>query len=210
VLGSGEAVTFAFAGDVHFEGAIRSTLDADAAAVLAPVAPLLRGADVAVVNLETAITTRGTPAPKAFTFRAPDTALDALVAGGVDVASQANNHGMDFGQVGLEDSLAAAAAKGFPVIGIGVDEDAAFRPWTTEVRGQRIAVIGATQVLDGNLLSAWTATDAQPGLASAKQVERLLEEVRAARATADTVVVFLHWGTEKQTCPNDRQRALAP
>jgi poly-gamma-glutamate capsule biosynthesis protein CapA/YwtB (metallophosphatase superfamily) len=209
-LGSGEAVTFAFGGDVHFEKMIRTTLDRDPAAVFAPVSDLFGSADVAVVNLETAITTGGTPAPKDFTFRAPDTAFDALRAGNVDAVSQANNHGMDFGAVGLEDSLAAAEAKGFPVVGIGRDEDDAFRPWTTEVRGQRIAVIGATQVLDSNLITAWTATDTQPGLASAKDVDRLLEEVRAARQVADTVVVFLHWGTEKQTCPNERQTGLAP
>lgn len=209
-LGSGAPVTIAFGGDVHFEKMIRSKLDADPASVMAPVAGLLGGADLAVVNLETAVTTRGTPAPKSFTFRAPDTAFDALRAAGVDAVTMANNHGLDFGPVGLEDSLAAEQAKGFPVVGIGHDQDEAFSPWITEVKGQRIAVIGATQVLDSNLISAWTATDDQGGLASAKLVDRLLEEVRTARGEADTVVVFLHWGTEKQTCPNERQRELAP
>jgi len=33
--------------------------------------------------------------------------------------------------------------------------------------------------------------------------------VQAARATADTVVVFLHWGIELETCPSGDQRALA-
>jgi poly-gamma-glutamate synthesis protein (capsule biosynthesis protein) len=195
---------------VHFEKMIRTELDADPATVMAPVSGLLGGADLAVVNLETAVTTRGTPAPKAFTFRAPDTAFDALRAAGVDAVTMANNHGMDFGTVGLDDSLAAAEAKAFPVVGIGRDEDQAFAPWITEVKGQRIALIGATQVLDSNLLTAWTATETQGGLASAKRVDRLLEAVRSARTEADTVVVVLHWGTEKQTCPNERQRELAP
>lgn len=209
-LGSGEAVTFAFGGDVHFEGVIRSALDRDPASVLAGYAPVLAGADVAVVNLETAITTRGTPAPKKFTFRAPDTAFVALRAAGVDVVSMANNHGLDFGPVGLEDSLLAAEAAAFPVVGIGRDEVQAFAPWITEVRGQRIAVIGATQVLDSNLLTAWTATADQAGLASAKREDRLVQAVRDAREVADTVVVMLHWGTEKMNCPNDPQQALAP
>jgi len=208
--GSGQAVTLAFGGDVHFEGQIRARLQADPSAVMAGVAPILGGADLAVVNLETAITTRGTKPPsKQYAFRAPPSAFDALRAGGVDVASMANNHGMDYGRQGLEDSLDAAAAEGLPVVGIGRNADEAYRPFLREVKGQRIAVLGATQVLDDDLRAAWTATDSQPGLASAKEVDRLTAAVRAARAQADTVVVFLHWGTEGQTCPNQAQPVLA-
>ncbi len=203
------AVTFAFAGDVHFEGEIRNALDADPAGVMADIAPSLSGADLAMVNLETAITEGGTPEPKTYTFRAPSTAFDALRAAGVDVVSMANNHGMDFGPVGLADSLAASDASGFPVIGVGNNADEAYAPFETEVNGQRIAIVAATDVLDSNLISRWTATDTQPGLASAKQVDALTAAVAAARESADTVVVFLHWGTEGSTCPNDTQPALA-
>ena len=69
------------------------------------------------------------------------------------------------------------------------------------MNGQRIAVIGATQVLDDELISAWTAGPGKPGLASAKDVPRLVRAVRQARATSDTVVVFLHWGVELAAVP---------
>jgi poly-gamma-glutamate capsule biosynthesis protein CapA/YwtB (metallophosphatase superfamily) len=206
----GEAVTLAFGGDVHFEGVLERRLNRDPATAMGPIATVLRRADLAVVNLETAVTNRGTPADKSFTFRAPSTAFTALREAGVDVATMANNHGMDFGQTGLADSLSAAAAAKFPVIGIGRDADQAFRPYLAAVNGQRIAVIGATQVLDDNLSAAWTAGEDKPGLASAYQVDRLLAAVRAARRTADTVVVDLHWGKELATCPIQRQRQLAP
>jgi hypothetical protein len=207
---TGEPVTLAFGGDVHFEGAIESRLAANPATTLGPIAGVLRRADLAVVNLETAITERGTPAPKDFTFRAPPPALAALKEAGVDVASMANNHGLDFGVVGLRDSLAAAKAAKFPVIGVGRDADEAYRAHLVTIKGQRIAVIGATQVLDSNLAAAWTAGDGKPGMASAYEEARLLAAVRAARQSADTVVVDLHWGRELVNCPIDRQRALAP
>jgi hypothetical protein len=207
---TGEPVTLAFGGDVHFEGAIESRLAANPATTLGPIAGVLRRADLAVVNLETAITQRGTPAPKDFTFRAPPPALAALKEAGVDVASMANNHGLDFGAVGLRDSMAAAKAARFPVVGVGRDADEAFRAHLVTVKGQRIAVIGATQVLDSNLAAAWTAGDGKPGMASAYEEARLLAAVRAARQSADTVVVDLHWGRELVNCPIDRQRALAP
>jgi hypothetical protein len=207
---TGEPVTIAFGGDVHFEGAIGTRLAANPATTLGPIAGVLRRADLAVVNLETAITERGTPAAKDFTFRAPPAALTALKGAGVDVATMANNHGLDFGPVGLRDSLAAAEGARFPVVGIGRDADEAYRAYVTTVKGQRIAVIGATQVLDSNLAAAWTAGDGKPGMASAYQEARLLAAVRAVRASADTVVVDLHWGRELVNCPIDRQRALAP
>jgi poly-gamma-glutamate capsule biosynthesis protein CapA/YwtB (metallophosphatase superfamily) len=207
---TGAPVTLAFGGDVHFEGVIATRLARDPATAMGPIASVLRQADLAMVNLETAVTTRGTPAPKDFTFRAPPSAFTALRAAGVDLASMANNHGQDFGVVGVRDSLAAAAAARFPVVGIGRDAAQAFRAHLLTARGQRIAVIGATQVLDASLAAAWSAGEGKPGLASAYQVERLLTAVRSARQAADTVVVIVHWGRELSSCPIPRQRALAP
>jgi poly-gamma-glutamate capsule biosynthesis protein CapA/YwtB (metallophosphatase superfamily) len=205
----GKPGILAFGGDVHFEGGLESKLASDPEHALAPIAPVLRKADIAVVNLETAVTSRGAPTQKAFTFRTPGTAFAALRGAGVDVASMANNHGLDYGLVGLHDSLAAAKHYGFPVIGIGLDDSQAYRPFRRTVNGRRIAVIGATQVLDDELVSAWTAGRRKPGLASAKDVPRLVQAVRAARKTSDTVVVFLHWGVELEQCPSADQRTLA-
>lgn len=203
--------TISFGGDVHFEGILRARLDANPATALGPIARVLRRADIAMVNLETAITTGGTPAPgKQYTFRAPPSALTALKAAGVDVASLANNHGMDFMESGLRDSLAAIRKSGFPVVGVGRNAAAAYKPWRTVVNGNRVAIIGATQVLDAEFISSWTATDDKPGLASAKEEARLIRAVRAARKNSDTVIVYLHWGTELQKCPNEAQLSLAP
>jgi poly-gamma-glutamate capsule biosynthesis protein CapA/YwtB (metallophosphatase superfamily) len=77
------------------------------------------------------------------------------------------------------------------------------------LRGQRVAIIAATQVLDAHLQGSWTATATQSGLASAKRVDRLVQAVTEARAAADTVVVYLHWGVERRTCPSEAQQTLA-
>ena len=200
-----EAVTLAFAGDVHAEGPSGDAI----AAALPSIREALGSADVTVVNLETAVTDRGTAADKEFAFRAPASTLPALKDAGVDVVSLANNHGLDYGREGLTDTLAAAQAAGMPLVGLGEDEAAAYAPHVVEVKGQRIAVLGATQVLDGQFVDAWTARGDEPGMASAKRVERLVEEVRSARADADTVVVYLHWGEERNPCPLPRQEELA-
>jgi poly-gamma-glutamate synthesis protein (capsule biosynthesis protein) len=208
-LGSEQPVTFAFGGDVHFEGDLRNRLLASPESVLEPIAPVLSAPDVAIVNLESAVTDRGTPQDKQYVFRAPAVALTALAAAGIDTASAANNHGLDYGAEGLEDTLAAEQSTGFDLIGIGHNGAEAYAPHRMEVNGQRIAAIAATQVLDEQFIGTWTATDTQAGLASAKDVDRLVAAVAAARLDSDTLVVFLHWGVEGQTCPSPAQQTLA-
>jgi poly-gamma-glutamate synthesis protein (capsule biosynthesis protein) len=204
-------VTIAFAGDIHFEGAARERLAADPQTALGPMSAVLSQADLTVANLETAVTTGGVRAPgKAYVFRAPPPTFAALRAAGIDVVSMANNHGMDYGVEGLQDSLRHAREASFPVIGIGADDAAAYAPFRATIDGQRISVIAATQVIDEELSSAWTAGPGKPGLASAKgtNVDRILNAVRNARADSDTVVVFLHWGLEQATCPTEAQTSL--
>ncbi|MCO5312823.1 MAG: CapA family protein [Microthrixaceae bacterium] len=207
--GSGEAVTFLFGGDVHLDGPLATTLRDHPERILDGLQPALSVADVSIVNLETAVTERGTAAPKAFNFRAPASIYSVLSDGGVDVIASANNHTLDYGRVGFDDTLAAAAQAAAPVIGIGADDTAAFAPWTRTINGQRIAVINATDVLDAAFTSTWAASPTQGGVASAKDTERLLGAVRNARAEVDTLVVYLHWGAEATTCPTGRQVSLA-
>jgi poly-gamma-glutamate capsule biosynthesis protein CapA/YwtB (metallophosphatase superfamily) len=200
-------VTLAFAGDVHTAGRLEERFSQPETA-LASVAPLLNGADLTMVNLETAVTNRGTAEAKSFTFRAPPSVFDALRTAGVDVVSMANNHGVDFGPVGLGDSLEASRQRNVPVVGIGADDTAAFAPYLTTIRGERIALLAADQVPDSTL-RRYSAGPGRAGVASAFDADRLLQAVRSARQQADTVVVYLHWGEERLSCPTRLQRNLA-
>jgi poly-gamma-glutamate synthesis protein (capsule biosynthesis protein) len=200
------SVTLAFAGDVHFTGRTARLLS-DPATAFGPVASVLRAADFTAVNLETAVTSRGTPQPKTYHFRTGPSAFTALRDAGVDLVTMANNHVLDYGPVGLADTLAAAKAARFPYVGIGADAAAAWAPYVTTVKGMRIAVIGVSQVAE--LASSWVATASRPGEANATDLGRTLAAVRAARRLAPTVVVFMHWGTEGQACPDPGQLSLA-
>ena len=201
--------TIALAGDVHFEGAIAQHLHADPASVFGDMIPVLSAADLTIANLETAITEGGDEQTKQYVFRAPASAFDALRASGIDVVTDANNHGLDYGQAGFADTLEAARLKGYPVVGSGKDEDAAYSPYLVSLHGWRVAVLGASQVIAPELVNDWSAGPGHPGIASAYRVERLTRAVRAARRVADVVVVYLHWGQERNPCPTDRQRTLA-
>lgn len=200
-------ITLAFAGDVHFTGRTED-LVADPATAFGPISAALSAADLAMVNLETAITERGVEEPKQFHFRAPATSLDALAAAGIDIASLANNHAVDYGPVGLEDTLSAVTTSPIPVVGIGPDAATAFAPFRAEIRGVGVSIFAASQVPD-RTYQRWTATDTTPGIASTADQARLLDGVSRASAAGDVVVVYLHWGIEGEQCPTPEMAALA-
>lgn len=204
------AITIAFAGDVHFASFLAQRLDHPETA-MGPMAGLLSKADLSIVNLETAVTTRGEPQPKEFTFRAPPSAFVALKDAGIDVATMANNHGLDYGPVSVPDALAAARAADLPVIGIGEDATQAFKPYVVTSHGQRVGFLAATAVMDAPLIASWSATDSQPGVATALDGDNaaLVAAVKAIRGQVDTVVVDLHYGSDLLTCPTEIQRNLA-
>ena len=185
-------VTLAFAGDVNFAGRTARLLS-DPAGAFGPITAVLRSADFTALNLETSITSRGTPQPKTYHFRAPPTAFTALRDAGVDLVTMANNHVLDYGRAGLADTLAAARAARFPYVGIGASAAAAWAPYLTTIKGVRIAVIGVSQVAE--LASSWVATPSRPGEANAINLRRTLAAVRSASRRASVVIVFMHWGT---------------
>jgi poly-gamma-glutamate synthesis protein (capsule biosynthesis protein) len=209
------SVTLAFAGDVHFEGRVAPLLDSRDA-TLGPMSSALRSADVAVVNLESALTSGGSPASKEleapsrrYWFRSPPSALALLERSGVDAVSLANNHGADYGAAGLRDTLRIARNSPVAVIGVGRDPEQAFRPYRTSIDGVEVAVLAAdASPLESNA-SIWDVGSGGPGLAAARDDTRLLAAVRAANAYSDVVAVYLHWGAENQRCPTAGQRKLA-
>jgi poly-gamma-glutamate synthesis protein (capsule biosynthesis protein) len=200
-------ITIAFAGDVHFAGRTAKLLD-DPSTAFGPIAKQFQSADLALVNLETAVTTGGSAEPKQYRFRTPGTAFDALRAAGIDAAVMANNHALDYGQAGLADTLAEAKKRDYPVVGIGHNADQAWAPWIATVRGTRIAFIAVSQLHE--LSDVWTATDQKPGEASAwVNLPRTIAAVKAARKQADVVIVYVHGGTEGQQCATPAQQTLA-
>jgi poly-gamma-glutamate capsule biosynthesis protein CapA/YwtB (metallophosphatase superfamily) len=172
----------------------------------AHVGALLRRADLATGNLEGAITDRGTPAAdKQYLFRGPVALLTgARKQAGLDVVTVANNHSLDYGSVGLLDTLAAARRVGIATVGGGANLVAA-RRWASFVSGGlRVAFLGYSDVLP----AGFPAGPSTPGVAPA-DVDAIAHDVRAARQTNDVVVAFFHWGVELRAAPDSRQRSFA-
>jgi outer membrane protein assembly factor BamB len=155
---------------------------------------------IVAANLEGVLTTRGMPLNKRYLIRAHPRWGQALVQAGIDLVTVANNHALDYGPEGLDDTLGTLDALDIASVGTGPAQ----RPVLLTENGVRVAFLGyaaarwngsvdvpATQSL------AW----AKPGAVQA--------DVRAARKEADVVVVLLHAGTEYATEPSADQVAVA-
>ena len=215
--GTHGVVTLAFAGDMHFELHLAALLDHPRGA-LGPITRTLSGVDLTMVNLESAIAQRGTPEAKElevpaerYHFRTTPAALDVLADAGVDVVTMGNNHGADYGRLGLLDTLSAIDDSPIPVLGIGRDKAAAFTPYRVSVRGTSFAFFAADSSPREGSSSVWAAGPRTPGVAAARTARpaALISAVRTAAGSDDVVVVYLHWGAELQACPTLKQRVAA-
>ncbi|WP_139977268.1 CapA family protein [Nocardioides litoris] len=214
----GSTVELAFAGDVHFEGA-QDREPRRSGSTLGPMSRTLRGADLAVVNLESALSLPGRPTTKEledpgsrYWFRTPPATLSLLARSGVDVVSMANNHAGDMGVDGLQQGLAAAERSRVAVVGAGLDAEQAFAPHRTTIDGTDVAVLAADSSPAESRSPVWAArTGTGPGIAAARGrwTTQLLNAVRASAEVDDLTVVYLHWGEEGTSRVTQGQRILA-
>ncbi|MYI19501.1 MAG: hypothetical protein F4121_05260 [Acidimicrobiia bacterium] len=166
------------------------------------IEPSLASAGIAVVNAEMAISDRGSAVDKEFVFRAPPGAAARIAAAGIDVANLANNHARDYGADALLDSVRLLETAGVVALGAGADDAVAYAPRVLRAGGDvRVAFVGASMVVPWG----FPAEPDRPGIASARPTARIVESVRAASRAADVVIVVIHWGIERQTCPTSEQ-----
>jgi poly-gamma-glutamate capsule biosynthesis protein CapA/YwtB (metallophosphatase superfamily) len=199
-----EPFTLAFAGDTALVDGLAGRDP------FGDVADLLAAADLTFVNLETAVAEEdvGTPYPKDFTFRSPPETVGLLRDAGVDGVSLANNHSLDYGKAALDRTLELLDEGGLLHAGAGRTPDDAYAPLLVDVGGRTLGVVGFSHVP-----CDWSASDpeARPGVAWTcdPHVGRATAAVAAAAAAADVVVVMVHWGTERERCPDPYQHELA-
>ena len=158
--------------------------------------PILHQADYRFINLECALTDWGEPEPgKTFCFRTDAKNVEVLRVARIDAVSLANNHVLDYGDLGLRETLRHLDAAGIQHAGAGSTAEEAQRPAWLTLDGLRIAFLAATDNQPG-----WEATASRPGVfytpidPADERFQRLLALVSETSAEADLVVVSLHWG----------------
>jgi poly-gamma-glutamate synthesis protein (capsule biosynthesis protein) len=167
--------------------------------------PLLAG-DLTLGNLEGPLTERMSPLrPGPYRLPASPAFAAPLRAAGFDALALANNHALDVGPQGLQDTDAALRAAGIAPLGAGATADAAGEPFITTTAGLRVGLLAFNDVGDPED----NADEGRSSWGRAWLGDAALARVRAARADADAVVVLVHWGREYAPTPTPRQREWA-
>lgn len=164
-------------------------------------------ADMTVINNEFPFSNGGTPAPdKQFTFRVDPIYTSVLQDMGVDVASLANNHALDYGQDALLDTFVALNNEGIPYVGAGQTKEEAEKAVFVESGGRTVGVLSASRVIP---VESWNIENSQPGLFCTYDSTRMVQRIKEIEKECDYVVVFVHWGIEREAYPEEYQRNLA-
>ena len=181
------------------------------------VSGLLKQGDIRFCQLDTNLSTRGTPLPQArLPMRThPNSAL-ALRDAGFQVVSFASNHCMDFGQEAFFDTIDALKANGIEPIGAGGNIAEARKPAILEKNGTRIAFLAYNSILPFGYwaeadrpgcapLRAWTFYEPvepdQPGsrcrihtFPHKKDLQAMTADIERVKSKADIVILSIHWG----------------
>ncbi|MBM7614818.1 CapA family protein [Alkaliphilus hydrothermalis] len=193
-----------FAGDTMMDGHVDGVMKEKGLDYpLTEFLPILQQGDLVVLNLETSVGTSRQLMEKAYAFQTkPENFVLFNPLREKLLFSLANNHGMDGP---LAETMEELNKLQYQYIGVGENQEAAFRPHVEEINGVSVAIFGVSRVIP---INTWTAGENHPGMATAYTYEPLLAYIKEWREKVDHVIVFVHWGEELAHQPNQHQLNL--
>lgn len=207
VLGSGDVLIHPPLWEqAHADALARGHDGYDFGPIYRAIAADVRGADVAICEMETPLAPPEGPFRGWPDFNAPPQVLTALKRIGYRSCTTASNHTLDQGYTGVKRTLDELDGAGLQHTGSARSAEEARRPLIiTLPNGAKVAQLAYSFGFNGIPLPA-----GQPWLANLTDVPTVLAAARRAKqAGADIVVVSMHWGTEYDHLATDLQREQA-
>ena len=165
----------------------------------------LRSADLTLANFENPVVEDAVWHPDAPTFTGDLRLLPELTQAGIDGVTLGNNHIMDAGVPGLEETLGHLDDANISHAGAGINLEAAREPMLFEVGDLKMGVLSYQGV--PNYEWSW-ATQNSPGTAPLQE-EVMQEDIRNLRPNVDFIIVMPHWGIEYTATPEPGQVEFA-
>lgn len=170
--------------------------------------------DLRLINLETSITTHDIPwKGKSIHYRMHPKNVEALKIAGIDHVSLANNHVLDWGRVGLQETLVTLEAAGISFSGAGVNKEKATDPAVFSGEYGRVLVFSYGSPSSG-IPYDWAAekdlsgVNFLPGL-NKEQIGNIKKTVNSKKKPGDLVILSIHWGGNWGYDISSRQRNFA-
>jgi poly-gamma-glutamate synthesis protein (capsule biosynthesis protein) len=169
-----------------FEPVIRKTPES----IYGDLLPILRRADLRIVNCECALTSAGSAVWKSgAVFKGEPAHVFGLKAVPFDVACLGNNHVLDYGVAGLRETLRVLARARIHTVGAGLTDAQALAPLSLRVNGQRIHIVNISEGED------LTASTGGPGVFG-WDIALAAAQTRALKKLGGVVIVVAHCGLE--------------
>jgi hypothetical protein len=168
--------------------------------VLGDARSLIQQADISFTNLESPLTDHKKSINKSGpALKADPLCIEALKD--FTVVGLANNHILDYGKKGLEDTLKACENIGLPYIGAGLNIEEAQAPFIQEVKGVKVAIIA---------IAEYEFNQSENGGAGSASIDPITnyKQIKQAKQEADIVIVTLHGGNEYFPYPRPGLRKL--
>ena len=204
-----EPVVISFAGDMLFTEHTVSRYERNGISSMASddLLTYMTESDIFMANEEFPFSLKGEPmADKQFTFRVDPKYVQIFHDLGVDIVTVANNHGLDYGVEAFLENLDTLDAAGIARVGGGRSTEEAKTPVIKEINGYKIGFLGASRVIP---VASWTVGKNHPGMLTTYDPAILLASITELRKECDYVFVYVHWGIERDTMPQEYQRNLA-
>ena len=156
--------------------------------------------DLRIINLETSITKSDDHWKyKGIHYRMHPGNIACLTAAGIDFCALANNHILDWGYAGLEETLETLNSAGVKHAGAGINRREAEAPAIFHIKNKGRVIVVSCGVATSGILPSWSAAEERPGVflfndLSDRSVHRIKENVRKIRKEGDVVIVSIHWG----------------
>jgi poly-gamma-glutamate synthesis protein (capsule biosynthesis protein) len=161
---------------------------------------LVRIADIAITNLEAPLLKNGKAIKKTGpAIKASPETIYALKYAGFNLLTLANNHIMDYGELGLRSTLDLCQANGISTVGAGINYEKASETFYIEIKGIKISILNFAE-------NEWSTTNgSSPGAHPLNPLANFYK-IREAKEKSDFVIVIIHGGHELYTLPSPRMK----
>lgn len=196
-----ESVKILITGDFYGGGRINRLIQkSDYQSIFNDFLPLIRNSDIAITNLEAPLTNAKKPIPKTGpAIKAQPETAKALKYAGFNLITLANNHIMDFGEQGLNDTLLELEKEEISFLGVGKHFEDAQKPFFKEVKGYKLAFINFAE-------NEWATTQGKaPGANPLNPIANFYA-IKEAKQNADFLFVIVHGGHEMYPLPSPRMK----
>ncbi len=205
-------ITFTACGDnlihpnIYIDASYRGTAEKeyDFLPMYENVADFISSADIAFINQETVMAGAEYGYSGYPCFNAPRQLGLDMVDIGFDVVNIANNHMLDMGAAGLEDTIEFWKEQPVTLLGGYLNYDDAHTVRTLEKDGVIIAFLSYTLSTNGIVKSASSEVEI-PYIDDGT----ILADMEKAREIGDILIVSMHWGEENTQTPTAEQKRLA-